>query len=851
MKTTINKALIVLLMGFILIKTPVYADEVDLDYPHCSTYDYACLSCHYMFEDLYTIGWPDWVTTDPDPNDINDIDVTPYNNLCKSCHNDITAPDVNTHSSGKIRDWSIECRTCHDPHHQWQFWEYGEESYSDSSDRGTSTSISDKTLTKTGAGWDPNQYQGFILIPNLDPNNDNKLASYNYKIIANTSDTLYIDGYMNKRVQDFERVDPNFTIFPWSTGGDADWTTQDTNRRSPEYAAEAPRSLEDNQMSYLQARLKITEAGNISFWYKVSSQPDDDYLRFLIDGEEQGRWSGEVDWTQTQESYSVSADWHTFRWEYTKGSSDPDAGSDTAWIDDITFPTKETVTSGNSFAIIYGKLIRDEISTPNSGKKTVKFFDPNGDNSFADGDSTYDGVCEVCHTQTTHFRNNSTGDDPLHTNVGEGEGQAGTNCINCHSHDNGFKHGGGGGAGCSGPSCHGGTGSHATHTQSNSKGPATLMTCGDCHDTNNYPYFGDPGEAKLLADTDVCDSCHSEGGLYNGINDSGDSIGAKDNWDEVYDPNDSNVLLEGKEKWCVGCHDGGISVIDDANAPNTDMYYTGGHGRVGVAKKCSDCHDISKTHIDGEARTYAFNSAYYGPTQSGVAYAAGYRLRYVDGNVPLMIPANYNITFNYDAATMKNTAFRLCFASGCHADVFEKIFDNTSGDGIRSNFKASLPNPPRNYSYAWGSGADTNEHVAHIMNYIGPFCDSDWDTGTTGAGGSNGCDTMAACFACHNVHGSSGTMGSTNEPMIRDGRLAGRTSYGFSFVIEDGDYPQVTSTGANQANSVGSIFRNNTANMCGGSMCHGNPTPPAASSYDASGSSWGTYIEYYRQYQNY
>jgi len=44
-----------------------------------------------------------------------------------------------------------------------------------------------------------------------------------------------------------------------------------------------------------------------------------------------------------------------------------------------------------------------------------------------------------------------------------------------------------------------------------------------------------------------------------------------------------------------------------------------------------------------------------------------------------------------------------------------KIFDDTPGDGIESNFKASLPDPPRDYSYAWGSGADTNEQLRDII----------------------------------------------------------------------------------------------------------------------------------------
>jgi hypothetical protein len=192
---------------------------------------------------------------------------------------------------------------------------------------------------------------------------------------------------------------------------------------------------------------------------------------------------------------------------------------------------------------------------------------------------------------------------------------------------------------------------------------------------------------------------------------------------------------------------------------------------------------------------------------------------------------------------MIDDAFNLCFE--CHDE--KAVLDNIPGDGLDTNFKASSPDPPRNYSYAWGSGADTNEHVAHIMNYVGPFADSDWDFATNGPGGSNGRDTLAACPSCHNVHGVAGIQGSTNEVMIRDGSLAGRTGYGFSYVIEaPAGYPMVTSTGATKSNSVGAIFRNNTANMCGGSMCHGDPAPPAASSYDASGSSWGTYIEYYR-----
>ncbi|MCP4590388.1 MAG: hypothetical protein GY842_06575, partial [bacterium] len=333
-----------------------------------------------------------------------------------------------------------------------------------------------------------------------------------------------------------------------------------------------------------------------------------------------------------------------------------------------------------------------------------------------------------------------------------------------------------------------------------------------------------------LGETDVCDACHSPDGPFDGV-------------------------AEGKANWavgtavsCEGCHDTGTSTIQGVTAPpvagnNTTWgYFATGHGRNG-ALGCAACHDTTTTHFDGVARTYAFDSAYYGPAQSGVAYAAGYRLREVGGEVPLMIPANYSITFNYIAQAMADNAFRLCF--NCHDS--SALLDNTPGDGIDSNFKASLPNPPRNYSYAWGSGADINEHFSHIMNYIMPAWDSDWDVLTTGIGTpDDGFDSLTTCSSCHNVHGAVGTNGSTNETMVRDGSLAGRSGYGFSYVVklEPGesweDDSLVTSEGATRSTSVGAVLRNVVDDMC--FDCHGGATSQAGTSYDAT----GPYLEYFR-----
>ncbi len=106
--------------------------------------------------------------------------------------------------------------------------------------------------------------------------------------------------------------------------------------------------------------------------------------------------------------------------------------------------------AGNTFRIYLSKLVRATIATPdmptctvnefnefvctNKIDKPTRFKDRTGVNSFADGDATYDGVCEVCHTQTSHHRNND--DSPAeadHTHNVQ------ANCTTCHFHADGFK----------------------------------------------------------------------------------------------------------------------------------------------------------------------------------------------------------------------------------------------------------------------------------------------------------------------------------------------------------------------------------------------------------------------------
>jgi hypothetical protein len=320
--------------------------------------------------------------------------------------------------------------------------------------------------------------------------------------------------------------------------------------------------------------------------------------------------------------------------------------------------TQEITVSGNAtqayqyifpptdFAMIYGQYVKDNVID-----SQVKLFNRKGTNSFADGDTTYNGVCEICHTQTLYHRKDGSGSPHYpavrcsicHSHIGgfadtDHTGGSGPDCEDCHGHDDGWA----------GGSYFGTTGSHSSHTENDSddlKGP--FIDCDTCHDIYNYPYFksgtdGNEDGMYDLSETDVCDICHSPNGSYDGVNDA--SIGAKNNWASgVYE---SPELKAGKEKWCAGCHDEepANSKADDtgADAPNVigdeDAaiqygigygFYKTGHGLSAgsypasgdpaAESNCTNCHDAAFGHIDHDSRTY---------TAAQRNYQEGYRLKY-------------------------------------------------------------------------------------------------------------------------------------------------------------------------------------------------------------------------------
>ena len=139
-------------------------------------------------------------------------------------------------------------------------------------------------------------------------------------------------------VETFESTD--FSFLNWEHGGDQHWFVTDSDAHTGTHSARSG-AIDDDEVSNLFAYTEVLADGEISFWFKTSTENRKDMFAFFIDGQMMDWWSGENDWTYV--SYEFEAGSHVFEWLYDKNKSNQ-SGSDCVWIDDITFPRTCIVT---------------------------------------------------------------------------------------------------------------------------------------------------------------------------------------------------------------------------------------------------------------------------------------------------------------------------------------------------------------------------------------------------------------------------------------------------------------------------------------------------------------------------
>ena len=124
----------------------------------------------------------------------------------------------------------------------------------------------------------------------------------------------------------------------WTLSSSNPWTIQPEGRDG--YCAKSSNTT-DNSEGYCVLTVDVMASGDLTFWYKVSSENNFDKLHFYMDDQEKGVWSGTIGWTEFTQPVTVGT--HTFKWSYTKDYS-MSSGSDCAWIDDIKFPPVDVIS---------------------------------------------------------------------------------------------------------------------------------------------------------------------------------------------------------------------------------------------------------------------------------------------------------------------------------------------------------------------------------------------------------------------------------------------------------------------------------------------------------------------------
>lgn len=173
-------------------------------------------------------------------------------------------------------------------------------------------------------------------------------------------------------VEDWETG--GFDRFNWKFAEDKQWEISTTEPWEGTYCSRSG-NISDNQASELFITFDVLADGDLSFYRKLSSEAEWDFLRFYIDYDMQGEWSGELDWEKV--SFPVTQGLHTFRWVYEKDNY-YSSGNDCAWVDYIVFPPVD-ITTGTTDKDIEEGLSFEVWPNPVHSQLNITFTNPGGE----------------------------------------------------------------------------------------------------------------------------------------------------------------------------------------------------------------------------------------------------------------------------------------------------------------------------------------------------------------------------------------------------------------------------------------------------------------------------------------
>lgn len=118
----------------------------------------------------------------------------------------------------------------------------------------------------------------------------------------------------------------------WTSGGDLPWIGQ-TDVAHDGVDATQSGAVTHGRQSWMETTL--TGPGILSFWWKVSSEANYDFLELYVNSQLQnGRISGEVNWQQR--TLILPSEQQIVRWRYIKDGTE-NSGRDCGWVDMVAF----------------------------------------------------------------------------------------------------------------------------------------------------------------------------------------------------------------------------------------------------------------------------------------------------------------------------------------------------------------------------------------------------------------------------------------------------------------------------------------------------------------------------------
>lgn len=419
-------------------------------------------------------------------------------------------------------------------------------------------------------------------------------------------------------------------------------------------------------------------------------------------------------------------------------------------------------------------LINENIKTPSSGTKAVIFRvddETGGTNPQGSYIGNYDvlglpyddGICEVCHTKTNHYRNDASGGDHTHNQN--------TRCVSCHQHSKGFA-----AAGCNG--CHKAppvVGKHLKHdevgdvpnsyTDTSSHATATEygFPCAKCHSGThtNDTHSGtitDPYSVEVLFDTTT--DPKNPSGFYN------------QRYPDAVDPGTDPTKYwswtsstSGTDGTCSNlyCH-------SNANPVGGSNSYSNVQWNQSNSLNCTSCHN-TVAYDDGGSQTdlsskHGKHISYFGETST-------YNFTCDECHFSTIVD-NANPPWNLSSSDLKDKRFHTNGAKNVFFSstaTSSNSIDQSSGSyagGICTNIychsqgtSTVSPFPAPNENLQWNTGTSlcsschggnagspfiisTNSHSAHInqASYLG---------------------TNFMCYRCHQ-----NTVSSTSDNLLQD-----------------------------------------------------------------------------------